>query len=518
VFAITAGSIVVVTSEAKAQFSASRNVAAKAVTRKTLPFSLGIVLLLLFCLSTVASATDEPLVYHVGYDLAAPAIVHVSVNFPAPSDAPLTLIVPRAVPGGYAQRPYDPFVANVKAYSAGDASVEVRREELGPRWTIGKRSERVTRVEYDVDVARMEREIFAASDSSKIRDGYVGLLGYSIFAFFDGWENRPLQLEVSAPGGWPVFSTLAPKVPADTTTLTARAENYYALADSQIVMGPKLQLRQVAGGVPLFLSVYAECEEDLALEGAIAREALDKVIAYFGKAPFPNYTVQLELLRPISPRHEYGFSMEHLNSGTFYFGTERASTPQSGQQDREIQRFNYAHHMAHSWIPKRAYGAGYLPFTWEMTPIIDTIWFNEGFARYVAIEALAEALPAQEAQRYRRQKLDALHGVVNEAPPIIQRMSLADLSREGSFLYGEDFRIGQNLFSRGALLAAEMDHRIRSQSHGQKSLRDALRHLLDWSEHNRRAFRTEELPAIFREATGVDTADILNRWMQPPVH
>jgi predicted metalloprotease with PDZ domain len=517
VFVITAGFPVAVTSGATAQLSPNRNVAAKAAIRKAVPFSLGLALLLLFCLPIVASAADEPLLYRVSYDLAAPSIVHVSMNLPVLTEAPLTLIMPRSVPGDYAQRPYDPFVANVKAYSAGDTSVEVRREQLGPRWSIGKRGERVNRVEYDVEVARMEREIFVASDSSKIRDGYKGLLGYSIFAFFEDWENRPLRLEVSGPAGWPVFSTLAPKIPAEKTTLTSRAENYYALADSQIVMGPKLQLRQIDGGVPLFLSVYAECDEDLALEGALAREALDKVVAYFGKAPFSNYTVELELLRPVSPRHEYGFSMEHLNSGTFYFGTERAMTPQSGERDREIQRFNYAHHMAHSWIPKRAYGVGYLPFSWEMTPIIDTIWFNEGFARYAAIEALAEALPAEEAQRYRRQKLEALRGVLNEAPPVIQRMSLADLSREGSFLYGDDFRIGQNLFSRGALMAAEMDDRIRSQTAGQKSLRDALRHLMDWSERNRRAFRTEELPVIFREATGVDTAEILYRWMQPPV-
>src|SRR6202049_4977659 len=376
-------------------FSAVR----RAGTCKSVSFLRGVVLLLLFCSPSVA-AVQEQLVYRVRYDLAALAMVHISLNFATPSNAPLTLIVPRTVPGGYTQRLYDPFVANVKAYSVADAAVEVRREELGPRWKIGKSGERVSRVEYDVDVARMEGEIFAASDSSKIRDGYVGLLGYSIFAFFDGWEKQPVRLEVSGPASWPVFSTLAPRVPAEKTTLTSRAENYYALADSQIVMGPKLQLRQIDGGLPLFLSVYAECDEDLALEGALAREALDKVTAYFGMAPFSNYTVELELLRPVSARHEYGFSMEHLNSGTFYFGTERAITPQSGERDRQIQLFNYAHHMAHSWIPKRAYGVGYLPFTWEMTPIIDTIWFNEGFARYAAIEALAEPLPGADAERY----------------------------------------------------------------------------------------------------------------------
>ena len=460
--------------------------------------------------------TDARLVYRVRYDLSAPSIVHIVLNLPEAADGPLTLIMPRSFPGGYVQRPYDPFVINVKAFAADGGAAKVRREELGPRWTIGTCCGRLSRIEYDVDVARMEREIFAASDSSKIRDGYVGLLGYSVFAFIDRWENVPIQLEVSAPAGWPIFSTLAPSVSPGTTVLTAHAPDYYALADSQIMVGPKLQLRKIDGGVPLFVAAYAEGDADLALEGSLAREALDKVVAYFGKAPFSTYTVALEFLKPISPRHEYSFSMEHLNSGTFYMDLAHALTAKSMESEKEAHRFNYAHHIAHSWIPKHAYGAGYFPFQWEMAPVIDTIWFNEGFGRYVAIVALADALPQDAAARYRKEKLDRLRGIVASAPEFLGRMPLVELSREGSFLYADDFRVGMNLFARGALIAAEMDDRIRSQTGGKKSLRGALRYLMDWSERNHRAFRIEELPVIFRESTGVDTAEILDRWMQPP--
>ena len=473
----------------------------------------------LLCFPVVAATEQLPLLYHLSYHLSTPSLVHVSVGLSPPASAPLTLIMPRTVPGGYAQRPYDPFVANVKGYALAttNASLEVRRDEFGPRWKIGKNGEKVARVEYDVDVVAMEREIFDASAASKIREGYVDLLGYSIFAFFDGWEGRPIRLEVSAPKAWPVFSTLAPRVPAETAALTAQAADYYELADSQITIGPKLQLRQIDGQVPLFLSVYAECDEDVAQEAALARDALDKLITYFGSAPFSAYTVDLELLRPLSARHEYSFSMEHLNSGTFFFDTQHALTAKSSESDRETHRFSYAHHIAHSWIPKRAYGTGYLPFTWEMTPLIDTIWFNEGFGRYVAIEALAEALPKADAESYRREKLDRLRAILDAAPDILKRMSLPDLSREGSFLYSDDFRVGMNLFSRGALMAAEMDDQIRAQTAGQKSLRDALRHLMEWSRQNHRAFHPEDLPVIFWEATGVDTSVILNRWMQPPL-
>jgi predicted metalloprotease with PDZ domain len=458
---------------------------------------------------------QEPLTYRVEYSLSKPSEIHVTLRVADSEDAPLTLVMPRAVPGGYAQRPYDPFVENVHAFTPDGKEVDVQRENLGPRWKIGKTGGRVERVEYDVNVARMEREIFSAADASKIRDGYVGLLGYSVFAYLEGRKEQAIELEIAGPAGWPIFSTLAPQVPASVASLTANARDYYVLADSQIAMGPKLQLRRIDGGVPLFLAVYAECDEDLAEESVLARDALDKVIAYFQKPPFSHYTVQLELLRPVSDRHEYGFSMEHLESGTFYFEEKQAIASQSDSRLRESRLFNYAHHMAHSWIPKHAYGVGYLPFEWEMAPIIDTIWFNEGFVGYAAIEALAQAMPEKESQIYRRQQLDRLRGIVDSAPPFIRRMSLDQLSRAGSFLYSADFRVGMNLFSRGALMAAEMDDLISAQTRAKKSLRDALRYLLDWSERNRRAFHTEELPVIFRDATGVDTKNILDRWMQP---
>jgi predicted metalloprotease with PDZ domain len=478
------------------------------------------------------TAEDQPkLIYRLTYALDIPNLVHIAIEIPPSAQtqqAPFTLIIPRSVPGAYAQRPYDPFVANVKAFSASaphaskNDAVAVERDELGPRWVIGKRDRQsaIVRIEYDVDVAKMERDIFSAADTSKIRDGYVGLLGYSIFAFLEGHENVPIQLEIQAPNKWAVFSTLAPQMPAAKSTFTAQAANYYALADSQITLGPKLvvlknTVNDSPGAIPLFVSLYTEQNADITVTAKLARDALDKVAAYFGSAPFSHYTVVLEYLKPLPPPHEYNFSMEHLDSGTFFMDVDHAITAASLDTEKEAARFNYAHHIAHSWIPKRCYGAGYLPFNWEMTPVIDTIWFNEGFGRYAAIVALADALPKDEATRYRSARLDRLRAIVAEAPDFLQRMSLDELSREGSFLYSDDFRVGMNLFARGALMAAEMDDRIRAQTSGQKSLRDALRYLIAWTTHNRRAFRTDELPAIFREATGVDVSSILNARMKP---
>lgn len=452
--------------------------------------------------------------YRLDYPSPVATRVHVQIHLPSPVDAPASFVMPRGYPGGYSIVHYDNFVEHLSARSPTSAApLAVTREAYGPRWTIGAKGEQVTDVEYDVDIARMEREILSGVASSKIRPTYAGLLGYSVFGYIDGRERAPVELTVNGPTSWPVLTTLAPTVPAAVARTSGRAPHFDELADSQILMGPGLQLRRLDGVIPLVLAVYAEAEEDLAIEGQLARTALDRVQAYFGDAPLKQYTVHLELLKPL-PGHDYGFSQEHYDSGTFSLDTTRAITAATPADARATTLFNYAHHMAHSWVPKRAYGVGYSPFTWEMPPIVDTIWFNEGFGRYAAIAAVSAGMPAAEGVAYRSRMLANLKSIVDSAPPFISRMSTLVLSREASFMYSDDFRIGRNVFSRGSLMAAEMDDRIAAETKGARSLRDALRAIVAKTSQTGQPFEVDQFPELIRAATGVDVGEIFSRWMR----
>jgi len=441
-------------------------------------------------------------IYTLRYSAAGEPTVHVRILLPVPS-APLTLVIPRAVPMGYSEEPYDRFVSNVRAFDSSGNALEVSRVD-GPRWRVGP----ATRVEYEVNLARMEREIASATDSSRVRPDYVSVLGYSAFGFLDGAEDLPIELKAEAPKGWPVFSTLAP------AGGPIHAENFYALADSQVVLGSGVHVAQVHHArekdAPLTLAYYSEAPLYQARLERLSAEATTAMLEYFvGPAapPFSHYTVFLEFLKPLTKDHSYGFGMEHLES--FHAALSASDADPAAFSDDRL-RYHIAHHIAHAWIPKRCSGGGYYPFTWDRAPKIDTIWFSEGFAQYAAIVALARS------EDDRRQMLDRrFRSVLRDAPPGLRRMSLRDLSLLASTQYASDFRIGQLTFSRGGLMAAEMDDRIRAETHGQKSLRDALRYLVAWSAKNRRAFRIDELPVRFREATGVETRDILDRWLAP---
>ena len=64
-------------------------------------------------------------------------------------------------------------------------------------------------------------------------------------------------------------------------------------------------------------------------------------------------------------------------------------------------------------------------------------------------------------------------------------------------------------------MAAAIDDRIRVESKGSKSLRDAFQFLVDWTARERRAFANDELASLIQQATGVDIAGVIAEWLRP---
>jgi predicted metalloprotease with PDZ domain len=156
---------------------------------------------------------------------------------------------------GYGEEPYDRFVSNVQSFDATGKPLIVSRAD-GPRWQVGT----ATRVEYDVDLARMEKDVGNGTDSSRVRQEYAFMLGYSVFGFIEGLENEPVQLHINSPEPWQVFSTLSP------SGGHTRAKDFYALADSQVAMGSRLRLATVhyprEKDAPLTLALFSETDVD----------------------------------------------------------------------------------------------------------------------------------------------------------------------------------------------------------------------------------------------------------------
>src|SRR5262249_16834268 len=145
--------------------------------------------------------------------------------------APVTFIMPRSIPGGYGIYTYDKFIDKIYAIgNTGEKYAMTKDNYDAPRWYCMDSGKLISRIEYEVDLDKMEKGL-ASFDASVIRPGFAGILNYSVFGWIAGTETQGVQCTVETFNAWPVFSTLQPSTETAKGSFTFKADNYYTLAD-----------------------------------------------------------------------------------------------------------------------------------------------------------------------------------------------------------------------------------------------------------------------------------------------
>ncbi|MEZ5306223.1 MAG: hypothetical protein R2684_03660 [Pyrinomonadaceae bacterium] len=460
---------------------------------------------LFFLISVLPSFTFADTAYRLSYFNDSESRVRVVVEPKEPAEPTANLVFPRSIPGEYSISIYDAFVSNVIATTVDGVSHKMKKDDDdGPRWSVPENKSRIKKIEYRVDLRQMELRMSPGS-ASVARNGFAGLLNYSVFGWIEGSENEPVKCEVETSSDWPIFSTLAPSENPKNGRLFFETENYYKLADGQTFLGPRFRVAKFNGPVPLYVASFSEkgdeILEDYGTQGVRSMKILNEV---FGEIPFPHYSIMLVRAVPLEAGTAPQLAMEHLQSATFFGDTSGARLKRLSEEQVSVSISTYLHHMAHSYIPLRSYGDNYRPHVREIPPLIRNIWFNEGFMWFVVQDKL-------QSPRIARLFQDSVYN----ASPAIKELGLFELSQLGSTTYGVDFRIGRAIFSRGALMAAEMDEYLKRETDGKKSMNDVLRFLYRWSAKNKRAFTMEEFPGLLNEAAGKDLRVIYKKWLTP---
>jgi predicted metalloprotease with PDZ domain len=452
----------------------------------------------------ITLVTRSQTYYSLVYQDSTNSTLKISIEPSQPIKA-VNFIMPRSVPGGYGIYDYDKFVDHPYAVTIDGQKLDMIKDmNDAPRWVCKDTGIKISRIEYEVNLDKMERQLLA-SDASIVRPGFAGILNYSVFGWIDGMERQAAQCSVETFSKWPVFTTLAPSASMHTGSLRFNAESYYALADAQIFMGPNMKVKEFVGLVPLFIASYCQAKDEY-LDDYAKQEIISMGILkdYFGELPFSHYSLMLRKAIPLEPVSAPPLAMEHLQSSTFFGDTSFVRTaPMSSEQImRTIPTF--LHHMGHAFIPLRCYGDAYKPYVMEIPPIINNIWFNEGFMWFLPYDTL-------KSERWKALFTNAVYST----SPLIKKMGLEQLSQIASTMYGKDFRLGRAIYSRGALMAIEMNNYIREKTGGRKSMKDVFRYLYNWAKENKRPFTMEEFPVLINKASGVDVSTIYQRWQLP---
>jgi predicted metalloprotease with PDZ domain len=459
--------------------------------------------LFLTLLSSIVSSAQ--LTYTLTYKDSSSSRVKISIQVAAPITAPVSFVMPRSIPGVYGISIYDNFVEHLFAInSRGEKIAMIKDANEAPRWYYTDTTSKVSSIEYEINLEKLERKT-SPSDASIIRRGFAGILNYSVFGWIDGFEKQPVSCHVETFEQWPIFSSNNPSALLKNGSLKFNTENYYTLADGQIFAGHRFRVKEFKGLVPLFIVSYSQTEDeyldDYGLQGASSMGILND---YFGELPFKQYSIMLIKALPLEPGSHPSLGMEHLQSSTFFGDTSgiRKSAMSKEMLIRTMPTF--LHHMGHSLIPLNCYGDNYRPYPLEIPPIINNLFFNEGFMWFLPYDTL----------KLERMKTNFYNNVYKTSPQI-KKLTLQQLSQTASTMYATDFRIGRSVYSRGALMAIEMDNYLKEKTGGEKSMKDIFRYLYQWTKQNKRPFTMEEFPLLLSKACNIDLSKLYKKWQLP---
>ena len=413
--------------------------------------------------------------------------------------------MPRSIPGSYGVAIFDHFIENIVTINTrGKRTAMIKDDNDAPRWYSADTLNPIIRIEYEVNINKMERKL-AVSDASIIRPHFAGFLNYSVFGWIDGLEKEAVQCQVQTCTNWPIFSSNKPSATLSRGSFSFNTENYFSLADGQLFLGDAFRVKEFKGIVPLFVASYCQSgDEWLDDYGQQGISSMGILKDYFGELPFTQYSIVLCKAIPIEASTASSLAMEHLQSASFFGDTLGRRTTAMGKDQLIRTMPTYLHHMSHAFIPLHCYGDAYRPYPQEIPSIINNIWFNEGFMWFLAYDTL----------KLERMK-NGFNNNVYKTSPAIKKLTLQQLSQAASTMYGTDFRLGRSIYSRGALMAMEINAYLKEQTAGSKSMKDVFRYLYQWSKQNQRAFTMEEFPLLLNKACGINLDKIYARWQLP---
>jgi len=459
----------------------------------------------IFLFISYSLASQAQTKYTLAYTDSAAAYVTITLQPAAAVKGSTAFVMPRSIPGSYSISLYDQFVEDVFAITPGGQKIPMLEDgNDAPRWYAADSSQPIHHISYRVNLGKMENRISLA-DASIIRSGFAGILNYSVFGWLDGKEKDPVVCTVTSFPGWAIFSSNEPLVNPAKEKFIFQTDNYYTLADGQLFIGNRFKVKTYQGLTPLFIASYCETgEEYLDDYGKQGMSAMGILKDYFGELPFQQYSILLRKALPLDQKVAPSLAMEHLQSSTFFGDTSGMRKAPMSNERITATIPTIIHHMAHSLLPLRCYGDNYRPYVLEIPPIINHIWFNEGFMWFLPYDTL----------KLERMKRRFINNVYHTAPQIKQ-LSLQELSQLASTMYGTDFRIGTSLYSRGALMALEMNEHLLKLSDGRKSMKDVFRYLYQWSKQNKRPFTLQELPQLLNQSCNINLDKIYAKWQLP---
>ncbi|MTV26256.1 M61 family metallopeptidase [Nitriliruptoraceae bacterium ZYF776] len=406
----------------------------------------------------------EPIRYLVDLTDRVHHLVRVTLTVPADLAAGARLVLPVWTPGSYVVRDYARHVQTIDARDADGAPVEL---EMTSRtsWQLPDEVTGPVEVRYELYANELTVR------TNHVDDHHALLIPAATFVTVEDGADRPHEITLPAtPDGHRVHSLL----PAGDRPDTYVARHRDHLIDSAFEVGDLPEVDYEVAGVPhRFVWAGHGGRPDLARVARDARAIGDAAVALFdGHLPTEGYTFLC------TGWDIGGGGLEHLDGAVLQI-------PVRVFQDDELYaRFQslVAHEYFHLWNVKRLVPAALVRPDPAGPTHSPSLWVAEGWTAYYD-----ELLPTRAGLWTVRRYLDTLRDGIRQVTdtPGVRRQSLRQASFEAwtkHYVRDENtVNVATNYYGHGALVAWELDLRLRAAAPDRDGLDDVLRLL--WERH-----------------------------------
>jgi predicted metalloprotease with PDZ domain len=428
--------------------------------------------------------------------------VETTVRGDGPLPDGLTLFMPVWTPGSYLVREYARHVESLTCEAHG---------EPAPARKVRKNAWRIDAGGADVAVVRYRLYCNELSVRTNHVDGtHAFLNGAATFLAVEGDESATATVEVVAPEGWRVATTL-PQAESGRPGFAFVARGLDELADSPLEIGTH---REESFDVLGAKHTYAVWPHDAVEPGLLRRLVADtKAILeteaefFGGTLPYDQYLFFLH----VSGKGRGG--LEHENSSVLLINPSSFSS-----RDHYLDLLSLvAHEAFHLWNVKRIKPAGLTPYRYEAENYTRQLWWFEGGTSYYDFRTLrlAKLCSVTEYLDHLASEIAYLDGTHGRFVHSLEEASFDAWIK----LYRPDENSANSSVSyyrKGEVVCALLDLEIRGRSDGRASLDTVLRAM--WDAHGTRGIPVPEggLCELFERVTEVPLADLFDAWVRSP--
>lgn len=418
----------------------------------------------LICIHYLCAAQAQEATYRYTIDLTSAKNDQLEVKLKTPpiEQKSITFYMPKIIPGTYAVSDYGMFVSGVKAFDKKGKPLPVKQTSVNS-WQISK-ADNLVSLTYTVDDitdTELDNNVFMMAASNIEEEKNFVLQPSAFFGYFEGMKQLPFEISITKPQSFYGSTGLSP-ISTSVNKDVYRTKNYDLLIDAPLMYNVPDTTTVKVGNTDVLISVYAPEKK---VTSAYLAKQFEKMLqaqkSYLGnKLPVDKYAFILYFADPKQANPRQG-ALEHNKSSFYYF----SEAPQEVLAPHLIDIA--AHEFFHIITPLTIHSKEIADFNFNEPVLSKHLWLYEGVTEYFSdhVQVRSNLNSPDEFLGKLAEKIKISQGKYNDTLPF------TILSTESAGKWAAEY---QNVYEKGALIAAMLDIRLIELSEGEMDLQDLM--------------------------------------------